>query len=137
MRGRGHRGGAWPRVWGGAPAEVRALEEWEVDGAGWGFLLTCGLRILGCFLPLALARPARPIPIPPPEHISLKRLSNELMHILAASIKLNQAIRRLPFFGLAFVGELPWEEELTSEAWGGPWGVWGSRPWEARVLVRC
>lgn len=38
----------------------------------------------------------------PPECIYLIRLSNDLMHILAASIKLNQVIMRLSFFGLFF-----------------------------------
>lgn len=39
----------------------------------------------------------------PPGCISLIRLSNDLMHFLAATIKLNQVLMRLPFFRFALV----------------------------------
>lgn len=52
--------------------------------------------------PPALARPSCPRPVLPPEHISLIRLPNDLMHILAASIKLNQVTMRLSFFEVVF-----------------------------------
>lgn len=38
----------------------------------------------------------------PPGCISLIRLSNDLMHFLAASIKLNQVLMRLSFFRFCF-----------------------------------
>lgn len=97
---------------------LRAQDEWrdpELGGTGWSLLLIYGLEILACrrkagcgACPLppiggALARAACPSLILPPGCISLIRLSNDLMHILRASIKLNQVIMRLSFFGLFFL----------------------------------
>lgn len=116
------RGGTWDRGgvrgWslpGAGPVEVRAQEEgWDpvlgLDGpflatVDWEFWGARGKPAEGLVPPppsLALARPDCPSRMLPPGCISLIRLFNDLMHILAASIKLNQVIMRLSFFGLFF-----------------------------------
>lgn len=98
-------------------------EAWHLVLAGtkWGFLLTWA-GILGMSVSFSsaqgdLARPAEQDPsrIGPPECISVIRLSKELMHFLAASIKLNQVLMRLLFFGLVFLDELSWGDSVSQE----------------------
>lgn len=72
----------------------------------------------------------------PPGCISLIRLSNDLMHFLAANIKLNQVLMRLSFFQFcfAFLDALFWGDNSSQEpgedpviSQGGRHGMLGRR----------
>lgn len=78
------------------------------------------------------ARPARPSQSS--SRVHLMRLSNDLMHFLAALIKLNQALMRLSPSGLFLLDELSRDAHLRSR--GGPWageaadGMLSRREWQ-------